>query len=571
MRSKQLNRSIFYRTYNQYYVKIKKGLVVIILIPILILFSNFLIGLNETLQISAQSEIQYFYACLEISAGVEHPSMIIDIDGNAELDAFSLKSGSGTAEDPYIIQNFIINGGQSNSCISIKNTDRYLILQNMQIYNSSDAPDACLYLYNVSHISVVNCKVNNTNLNGVLAIIDYCSDIVLERNYFQNYSYDGVRITNSMNCWVNNNTFSNWYGGFISNGALYLFNSSNIYIQFNKFEDVVHYGLNFYSTSVNTIENNLFKGNYANAVKLRKSTFISISNNDINDAFGVAIDISLNSYNNTISNNLIKNISQSGISIFDSDNCIIRANEIEECKYGLSINLGRNSMITYNKIKFHENSSVKVSNSDGSTIMWNYISHSDTGIEISDKNSNFNIYYNWIYLNTYTINESGVETSKYNVLNCFVSPYYNDEDKDSLIDNKELELGTSPFYEDTDSDELNDNLEILMGCNATNPDSDGDTYLDGVEIKLGYDPLDPTSHPLGVSELSHYKLLISILAVLLSIIVVFIIAISIIIVKKMKVIQRGINFERFNKEKAVDTENNQNQNKISKKGMKSAK
>lgn len=67
-----------------------------------------------------------------------------------------------------------------------------------------------------------------------------------------------------------------------------------------------------------------------------------------------------------------------------------------------------------------------------------------------------------------------------------------DDDKDSLNNAREKELGTDPMSADTDNDGLRDGDEVtIWQTDPLNPDSDGDSYLDGEEIKNGYNPLGP--------------------------------------------------------------------------------
>lgn len=67
-----------------------------------------------------------------------------------------------------------------------------------------------------------------------------------------------------------------------------------------------------------------------------------------------------------------------------------------------------------------------------------------------------------------------------------------DSDRDGLVDDEEMTLGTSPRSADTDSDGLSDKDEVkAWGTNPLNPDTDGDGYKDGDEVDNGYDPKGP--------------------------------------------------------------------------------
>ena len=58
------------------------------------------------------------------------PHAPITIDGNAQLDAFPDKTGNGTPELPYIIQDLVIDAGLASSPISISHTNKSLVISN---------------------------------------------------------------------------------------------------------------------------------------------------------------------------------------------------------------------------------------------------------------------------------------------------------------------------------------------------------------------------------------------------------------------------------------------------------
>jgi len=72
------------------------------------------------------------------------------------------------------------------------------------------------------------------------------------------------------------------------------------------------------------------------------------------------------------------------------------------------------------------------------------------------------------------------------------TPFDNDKDGDTILDEKEKELGTSDFDYDTDGDGLSDLSEIEQWkTDPKNVDSDGDSFPDGYEILNGYNPAGP--------------------------------------------------------------------------------
>jgi len=90
----------------------------------------------------------------------------IEINGNGEMDAFFLTDGTnGSIINPYIIENSTIDADGSEICIKIMNTDRFLIIKNNTLHNTSKTPDSAgIYLQNCSNINIMeNNFYNNTH------------------------------------------------------------------------------------------------------------------------------------------------------------------------------------------------------------------------------------------------------------------------------------------------------------------------------------------------------------------------------------------------------------------------
>ena len=76
-----------------------------------------------------------------------------------------------------------------------------------------------------------------------------------------------------------------------------------------------------------------------------------------------------------------------------------------------------------------------------------------------------------------------------------------DDDKDSLSNAKELELGTLPNKRDTDEDGLDDGEEVNnRKTDPLNPDTDRDGLKDGEEVSRGLNPLNPDSDGDGIPD-----------------------------------------------------------------------
>ncbi|TFF90357.1 MAG: hypothetical protein EU548_03405, partial [Promethearchaeota archaeon] len=136
-------------------------------------------------------------------------------------------TGSGTWSDPYILENIIINGLNSSSCLTIKDSSKYFIIQNCTLFNAGLSPYAGLKLDHVQNGFIYNNNVSYNNRWGIhinsgynntiyknLAIRNIGNNIFLsntyenliEQNIASEGDYTGIKLENSYNNTVFNNT-----------------------------------------------------------------------------------------------------------------------------------------------------------------------------------------------------------------------------------------------------------------------------------------------------------------------------------------------------------------------------
>jgi serine/threonine protein kinase/Tol biopolymer transport system component len=75
-----------------------------------------------------------------------------------------------------------------------------------------------------------------------------------------------------------------------------------------------------------------------------------------------------------------------------------------------------------------------------------------------------------------------------------------DDDRDGLVNQRELELRTLPQTRDTDQDGLGDGDEVTRGTNPLDDDSDDDGLKDGDEVSRGLDPLNTDTDNDGIQD-----------------------------------------------------------------------
>jgi len=180
-------------------------------------------------------------------------------------------SGSGTWNDPYIIENVTVNGGGSGDCITIMDSSVYFVIKNCTVYNSGSF-DAGIYLNNVNNSWICNSSAYN-NYYGIL--LDGSSD--------NNTISDNI-------CSDNDNVYGIYLSGSSDNNTISDNICSNNY-----------YGIYLSGSSYNNISNNICSNNYFNGIYLPSSSDNNtISGNTCfnNDVYG--IELSYSSDNNIL-------------------------------------------------------------------------------------------------------------------------------------------------------------------------------------------------------------------------------------------------------------------------------
>jgi len=111
-------------------------------------------------------------------------------------------AGSGTADDPYIIEGWEINAAGSIYGIYIRDTTAYFIIRNCKIYG---AIRDGVHLENVTNGKIVNSNITN-NFAGIF--LDSSSNNVIEYNNIAD-NYEGVHFLDSSNNVIAGNNFIN--------------------------------------------------------------------------------------------------------------------------------------------------------------------------------------------------------------------------------------------------------------------------------------------------------------------------------------------------------------------------
>jgi len=189
---------------------------------------------------------------------------IIDDNGNGNFTWVQASNqlawvyGSGTYSDPYVIEDLIIDGLNSGSCILIENSIVYFKIENCSISNSGSAfYDAGIQLQSVSNGTLINNNASNNNNFGIML---YKSDNnTISGNTVYNNEY-GISLNTSDNNNVSGNIANNnnQYG-------IYLNPSENNTIIGNTINNNDQYGIYLKQSNNTIVSGNFLEGNLLGA------------------------------------------------------------------------------------------------------------------------------------------------------------------------------------------------------------------------------------------------------------------------------------------------------------------
>ena len=300
----------------------------------------------------------------------------IRINSNAEFDAaHGVTGGGGTETNPYIIENYYINGSGYGYCIYIGNTTDYFVVRNCSLHDASANGNIYYWnsgidLYNVKNAHIENNTVSSNGDNGIylsssnnntirnnklthhlssplnassnegsgIYLESSCNNTILNNNASNNGR--GISLYYSINnTLTTNNASANVYG-------MYLKSSSNNLLTGNTVSSNFDYGIYLDSSSSNSILKNGAPDN-VDGIYLYYSESNIISNNSaLNNGYGVYLCFSRE---NKLSNNNATNNSR-GIYLYSSNNNIIIENNVSNNGDGIYLAGSVNNSIFLNNI-----------------------------------------------------------------------------------------------------------------------------------------------------------------------------------------------------------------------------
>jgi len=229
--------------------------------------------------------------------------------------------GSGSEQDPYILEDLIVDGNLTDSCISISNSKAYFIIQKCTLLNSSSgATDGGISLNNVTNGKIIGNYFNNHRNAAIYCILsDY--NIVSE-NTLINHRH-GIYIMGNFNEISGNSIYGDGSG-------------SGIVIQGSYHDNLID------GNSIEHCWQGIFLFNADNNTFSRNTSFKNLQ-------YGIGLTAGAN--DNFFSDNILLNNSLSGIRIDNSnDNTIVGTKAISNQEHGISLTDGDDTIIYHNRL-----------------------------------------------------------------------------------------------------------------------------------------------------------------------------------------------------------------------------
>ena len=165
-------------------------------------------GFNFTLSNCIRVDVQYYD---DINRYWQiHPFIIDDTGAGdyrwSQVATLPWCTGSGTPEDPYVIESIKVDGNDDGSCIIVRESNVSFIIKESSFYNAGNNDEsnpAGIQLINVIYGALISLNCSNNNANGIS--IEYCQNISIISSSINNNLFNGIILFNSNNISITNN------------------------------------------------------------------------------------------------------------------------------------------------------------------------------------------------------------------------------------------------------------------------------------------------------------------------------------------------------------------------------
>lgn len=331
----------------------------------------------------------------------------IRIDNNTDLNDTAQSEGwpgDGSINNPYIIEEYEIDGDGHGYCLYIGNTTDHFVIRNCYLHDASGnssmwTKESGLNIYNSEKGVVENNTVSN-NYNGIST--SECHDNKISNNTVSFNDNQGIFIDyfGDTNDTISGNSVSH-NGGH----GIYFDQPDRSRVINNNVSSNGGHGIYLaYGCHHHKLSGNIISYNNKDGINYLTGRYNSIKNNTISNNNNSGLNLWASSQYNIISRNVFDSNGEKGIYLQNGDGNEVIDNSISNNEYGIYVDFDSN-VLTGNKISSNEKDGIYIGSSDN-TIMNNILSKNWAGIYlypsgdsnlVSDNNITSNLYGAYIY------------------------------------------------------------------------------------------------------------------------------------------------------------------------------
>jgi len=224
-----------------------------------------------------------------------------------------VSSGNGTEGNPYIIENWEIDGSTTGYAIDIEESDEYCIIRDCYIYGARDESESSgVLLWDCENIIIENCTIDDNDV-GILVMVS--ENILIDDN---NLDANGVE--------------SSGGGGEIEFTGIDILTSENITVSNNLITNENTTSIRIYNSVYCMIEQNTILNGTGDGIDIARTSYSIIRNNYVagclRGLYGVGQQYDKHCEYNTVYNNSFINNVEVGIFMYNTENNTFYFNNI---------------------------------------------------------------------------------------------------------------------------------------------------------------------------------------------------------------------------------------------------
>jgi parallel beta-helix repeat protein len=235
----------------------------------------------------------------------------IRIDNNTCFNATNgVTGGNGSALNPWVIQNFEIDGTGNGNSIYIGNTTQYFVVRNCELHNASGGDgtifrfNASLMMFNVSHGTVHNNILTSSQFG--IYTYNYSNNNTISNNIAHQNTETGIMMDVGFegNDVMNNSAYANGLHG------IYMYKGYYNILRNNTVHNNGNTGIYLYNSGSNTIYNSTIHNNTAVGIHFYSLSDFNLVRYNRIAANGYGVRIFNSIWNTIYTNNFIGNTNQ---------------------------------------------------------------------------------------------------------------------------------------------------------------------------------------------------------------------------------------------------------------------